>query len=230
MRLANIIAQDVRFQFRHGFYYAYVFLSLIYIVLLRLLPANFVHPALTLILFSDVCTLGFFFIGAVVLLERGQNITESLFITPLRLGEYLFAKQFSFLLLSLMSTLLIMVGAWIGGQDFPWFIAGVILSGSLYTLFGLAFAAKARNVNDYFGRALGAGLLISLPIAAYLGFYDTPLFYLFPTRPTLILLDVLQHQYSFAERLNAVVSLLVWLGLLSIWTFQRFNKHVIHPA
>lgn len=230
MRLTAVVAQDIRFQFRHGFYYAYGVLTVIYIILLRLLPTPLVHPAFILILFTDICTLGFFFIGAIVLLERGQNITESLFVTPLTLGEYLLSKQLSFLLLSASSALVIMVGASIYGRDLLWFASGIILSAVIYTLFGLAFAARAKNVNDYFGRALGAGLLISLPITAYLGLFDTPFFYLFPTRATLILLDVLDGQMGLGEKLSALLSLLIWLFILGTWTYRRFEAYVRHPA
>ncbi|NQT64147.1 MAG: hypothetical protein HQ556_14405 [Candidatus Marinimicrobia bacterium] len=230
MRLLAAMGQDIRFQFRHGFYYAYAVLTILYIIVLRLLPDAMVHPALTLILFTDICALGFFFIGAIILLERGQNLTQSLFVTPLRLHEYLLAKTLSFLFLSFISALLIMLGASVGGQDLMWFIFGAIISALIYTLFGLFFAARARHVNDYFVKALGVGLLISLPIFAYLRLFDTPIFYVFPTRATLILLDVLGADYTFSEKIFSVTSLLIWFFLLSGLTYQRFDKHVRHPA
>ena len=224
------MGQDIRFQFRHGFYYAYAVLTILYIIVLRLLPDTMVYPALTLILFSDICALGFFFIGAIVLLERGQNLTESLFVTPLRLREYLLAKILSFLFLATLSALLIMLGASIGGQDLMWFVFGAVFSALIYTLFGLIFAARARHVNDYFVKSLGAGLLISLPILAYIRLFDTPLFYIFPTRATLILLDVLGTDYALSEKLFSVASLLIWFLILGSWVYQRFNKYVRHPA
>ena len=230
MRLLAAMGQDIRFQFRHGFYYAYAVLTILYIIVLRLLPDTMVYPALTLILFSDICALGFFFIGAIVLLERGQNLTESLFVTPLRLREYLLAKILSFLFLATLSALLIMLGASIGGQDLMWFVFGAVFSALIYTLFGLIFAARARHVNDYFVKSLGAGLLISLPILAYIRLFDTPLFDIFPTRATLILLDVLGTDYALSEKLFSVASLLIWFLILGSWVYQRFNKYVRHPA
>ena len=230
MRLLAALEQDIRFQFRHGFYYAYLVLTVLYIITLRLLPEALVHPALTLILFTDICTLGFFFIGAIILLERGQNLTQSLFVTPLRLHEYLLAKILSFLLLSVASALLIMLGASVGGQDFLWFIFGAIFSALIYTLFGLVFAAKARHVNDYFVKSLGIGLLISMPILAYVGLFDTPLFYIFPTKATLILLDTLAGDYDLTHKLYSVASLLIWFSILSAWVYQRFHRYVRHPG
>ncbi len=230
MRLTASIQQDISFQFRHGFYYAYAVLTVLYIVLLRILPDTLVFPALTLILFSDICTLGFFFIGAIVLLEKGQNLTDSLFVTPLRLQEYLLSKIISFLLLSFTSAALIVVGGGALGQDMIWFTFGVILSASIYTLFGLIFAARARHVNDYFVRALGIGLLISLPVVAYIGLFEAQLFDLFPTRATLILLDVLGKDYTLSEKLFASGSLILWGAALSGFAYYRFEKYVRHPA
>lgn len=230
MRLLTALGQDIRFQFRHGFYYVYLVLTVLYIITLRLLPETLVHPALTIILFTDICTLGFFFIGAIILLERGQNLTQSLFVTPLRLSEYLLAKILSFLLLSVASAFLIMLGASVGGQNFSWFIFGAVFSALIYTLFGLVFAARARHVNDYFVKSLGIGLMISLPILTYLGLFDTPLFYIFPTRATLILLDSLGGDYDYSEKLYSVANLLIWFSLLSAWVYQRFDKYVRHPV
>ncbi len=230
MRLLAALRQDIRFQFRHGFYYVYAILTVLYIITLKILPATLTYPTLTIILFTDVCTLGFTFIGAIVLLERGQNLTESLFVTPLRLHEYLLAKILSFLLLSCASAFIIMLGASVGGQNLSWFVFGVVLSALIYTLFGLVFAAKARHVNDYFVKSLGIGLLISLPILAYLNLFDTQIFYLFPTRATLILLDVLDHDYSLSEKMFSVASLLVWFSILSGLVYKRFDKHVRHPG
>ncbi len=230
MRLLAAIDRDIRFQFRHGFYYAYLVLTVLYIITLRLLPENLVHPALTLILFTDICALGFFFIGAIVLLERGQNLTQSLFVTPLRLHEYLLAKILSFLFLSLLSAFLIMLGGSVGGQDLLWFIFGATMSALIYTLFGLVFAARAQHVNDYFVKALGVGLLISLPIFAYLRLFDTPLFHVFPTRATLILLDVLSTDYTISDKIFSVASLLIWFIVLSRFTYKRFDRYVRHPA
>lgn len=230
MRLSAAIKQDIKFQFRHGFYYAYGVLTVLYILMLRLLPETMTYPALTIILFTDICTLGFFFIGAIVLLERGQNLTDSLFVTPLRLHEYLLAKLISFLLLSVTSATLIMLGAQIWGQDMLWFIFGAIFSAIIYTLFGLIFSARARHVNDYFVRALGIGLLISTPILAYLRLFDTQLFYLLPTRATLILLDVLGNSYGLNEKIYAVLSLLIWGSVMGGIAYRRFDKFVRHPA
>ena len=136
MRLTAAIRQDINFQFRHGFYHAYGILTIIYILLLRVLPETLVYPAVTLILFTDICALGFFFIGAIVLLEKGQSLTDSLFVTPLRLHEYLLSKLLSFMVLSFVSEVLIVVGGGAWGQDMLWFGMGVILSAGIIPSLG----------------------------------------------------------------------------------------------
>jgi len=220
----------MRFQFRHGFYYVYMILSVVYILILHVLPPSYRYPALTYILFTDACALGFTFIGALVLLEKGQNITQSLFVTPIRLTEYLLSKQISFLALTLLSTIIIITGAGLWGERFGWFGLGVLLSAPVYTIFGLVFAAKARHVNDYFVRVLGIGLLISAPVLSYAQLIDTPLFYVLPTRATLILLDIMRQDYSPGEITYAVVCLIIWLLITWRWAWLRFEKHVRHPA
>lgn len=230
MRLVSAITQDMRFQFRHGFYYAYAVLAAMYILALRILPSSFSYPALTFILFTDIVALGFFFVGAVVILEKGQHITQSLFTTPLRLSEYILSKQFSFLILSVGSTFIIMLGAMLWGKNMVWFIPGVILSATVYTLFGLVVAARARHVNDYFVKALGVGLLMSMPVVGYIGLFDTPVFYVIPTWATLTLLDVLSKDVGLIEKGSALLSLIIWTGIMGAWAWKRLDKHVRHAA
>ncbi|NQV16872.1 hypothetical protein HQ531_15515, partial [bacterium] len=86
------------------------------------------------------------------------------------------------------------------------------------------------SVNDYFVRSLAAGLLLSMPIVAYLKLFDTSLFYLFPAKATLVLLDVLGYHYTNGEKFYAVISLFVWTVIIAILSYRQFEKHVRHPA
>jgi len=107
MRIAQMLQFDVRFQFRHGFYYAYLFISLFYIAILRVVPEQFRVLVTTIVIFSDPSVFGFFFVGGILLLERGEKTLESLFVTPLRLHEYFISKILSLSLIAVATSLLI---------------------------------------------------------------------------------------------------------------------------
>lgn len=228
MRILNAICFDVRFQFRHGFYYAYLFISAVYILALLNITGEYRGYTTVAILFSDTTMLGFFFIGALILLEKGQNIHESIFVTPLRVSEYLVSKVVSLMLLSFISSFVIVGAVHYGNlKNVFIFAAGLALSSSLYTLFGLAFSSKSHSVNDYFAKALGTGIFISLPILSFFNFYDTVLFYLFPTKASLILIDILFRDYAAGEIIYAFLCLIIWIFIAAYYAGKTFYKNII---
>ncbi|QNO13949.1 hypothetical protein HYG86_03775 [Alkalicella caledoniensis] len=98
------LLHDIKFQFRHGFYIAYLVASIVYVAILRLLPLeprNFILP---IILFTDPAVLGFFFISGIFFLERDQNILENLFVTPYSIKNYILNKVISLGLITYLSS------------------------------------------------------------------------------------------------------------------------------
>ncbi|MDP8207661.1 MAG: ABC transporter permease [Candidatus Electryonea clarkiae] len=227
MRLAHAIRGDILFQFRHGFYYAYIFVTVIYILALLNLHGKARDIVTTVLLFTDTTMLGYFFIGSIVLLEKGQNILASLFVTPLRLYEYFIAKITSLTLIAILSSLIIVIVTHGITRELFIFLPGLVLISCFFTLFGFIFSAKAKNVNDYFARALGVGLFISLPIIGFLNLYHTPIFYIFPTHAALILIDILFKEYSSFDIIYAFICLTAWSGIAAYIAYKMFYKHVI---
>lgn len=227
MRTVNAIKFDILFQLRHGFYYAYLFVTAIYVLALLNLPES-IRPTVTiLLLFTDTTMLGFFFIGAIVLLEKSQNIHESLFVTPLRVSEYFFSKVFSLMILSILSSLIIALAANGKIHNFLLFTIGLILTSCFFTLSGFVFASRAKNVNDYFARALGMGLGLSLPIMGFFHVFETPIYYLFPTQATLIFLNAAFVETKSSELIYALVCLILWTGVAARMAYLAFEKHII---
>jgi len=109
MRFLQALKQDIRYQFRNGFYYVYLFVSIIYIAILFKLPNEIQGIVTAMVIFSDPAMLGFFFIGAIILLEKEENIFEALFITPLRVKEFIGARIFSLTAISLLTSFLIAI-------------------------------------------------------------------------------------------------------------------------
>lgn len=227
MRLTAAIRHDLRFQFRHGFYYAYLLVTVLYVVLLRILPESIRGMASVLVIFSDPAALGCFFIGGIVLLEKGQNTLESLFVTPLRLREYLAAKVASLAVLAVASSVAIVLLA----QGIPAhpgaFLTGVILSSVFFTLTGCILAARARDVNGYLLSVTLYLTVLSLPVLDYLGVAKSVLFYAFPTQASLVLLDAGFQSRPAWELWYGTAVLLAWSALAYTWAYRRFRKYVI---
>lgn len=227
MRLAAAVRYDIRLQFRHYFYYAYLIVSVIYIIILRAIPVDIRKTAAILIIFTDPSTLGFFFLGGIILLERGQKTLEGLFVTPLRVFEYILSKITSLTFLAILSSLFIAVFS-LGFSFNPFtFLLGVLLTSVFFILVGFTLASFSKSVNHYLILSPLYMIVFFLPVLQYLKILKTPLFYILPTTASLTLLEQSFTSISWGDFLLSIAGLLVWIFIAFLWAYRWFNKYVV---
>jgi fluoroquinolone transport system permease protein len=100
-RLTSTMRWDVQLQIRNGFYYAAAFVAVVIIILLSQLrlPQLTLATLFPLFIFQNILINNFYFIAALVLLEKGEGTLEGLVVTPLRQSEYLASKLVNLALL-----------------------------------------------------------------------------------------------------------------------------------
>lgn len=181
MRIVNALKADIRFQFKQGFYLVYIILTLTYMIILGMLPEEWKSTVVPLVLFSDPSMLGFFFIGALVMLEKVQGVIQYVVVTPLRSLEYLLAKVLSLTILALVATVMITLATY--GYELNWFllILGVILTSSFFVFYGFIVAVRCTTLNEYFIKMIPYLLLIVLPCFSLIGFPYSWVFNIFPS-------------------------------------------------
>ena len=228
MKSAAVIKYDIKFQFRHGFYYVYIIITLSYIAFLNLLPIGLRVPAAVLVVFTDPCVLGFFFIGGIVLFEKGQGVFQNLFITPFRLHDYLISKTLSLSLLSISAAYAILLCTFGFNFNPLMLFIGVTLSSFLFTLIGLTLAVRVYTLNQYLLASIFYVLPLMLPLVDFLGLVQSPLFYLLPAKPSLILIGgSITGGTDTGEVIYAVLALSAWIGIAYIWAYRWFYRYVI---
>ncbi len=188
MRVLFALRQDLLFQFRHGFVYAYGVVTLFYVIGLLNLPEGPREVVTPLLVFSDTGVLGMFFVGGIVLLERSDNLIESLFVTPLRLWDYVLAKTISLTVLALLASMIILIAAHGIVTSLSLFLAATAMTSIIFTCVGLVIASFARSLNHYFFLSILITPVVLFPILLHLGILDSPLFLALPTTATLVLL------------------------------------------
>ena len=207
MRFLSVLKFDILFQFRHGFYAVYLVVCGLYIGILRMLPEDIATSLLPVIIFTDPAMLGFIFIGAIVLLEKDERTIQSVFVTPLRLGEYFASRLVSLGIISLVTSLAVAI-AQRGVSFYPhMLIPGVLLTAGFFTLIGFAVAAKVRSFNEFL---MGSALVIafaSLPLLDHFHVVDSPFFYLLPSQASLILIRGSFVGAPVAEQVYAILYL-----------------------
>lgn len=220
-RLISTLRLDILTQFRNGFYYVGAFVVIVAVVLLsqlrRPLDLGLIIPGLV---FFNLLITTFYFIGGLVLLEKAEGSLFGLVVTPLRKSEYLLAKIVSLTLLASIETTLYIVIVF--GIAPPLF--GMILLAGIYTLFGFVAIARYDSINEFLLPSVVMVILLMLPLIDFFGPWHSPIFYLHPLQPMLVLMQAAYTPVTFAEITYGLLGSLFWYGLLFAWARQAFDR------
>lgn len=147
MRLKRLFLLDMRFQAKYGFYFLYAVLTVIYIAVLFALPENWKEKAAAILIFSDPASMGLFFMGAIVLLEKSQHTTCALAVSPVHATEYVIAKVSSLSAISLVVAAILALAA--DADHLHTVLLGTFISGMIFTLLGIIVATKIASLNQF---------------------------------------------------------------------------------
>ncbi|MBU9714789.1 hypothetical protein [Evansella tamaricis] len=229
--MGKLMKQDIQFQFRHGFYYIYAFVTIIYIAILLFIPMEYRGFWSVLVIFTDPGTLGFFFVGTIVMLERNQQLLTYLFITPVKLKWYLCSKILSLSVIAWITSLFIGYFTLGGMVSFFWLTLAVLLCSFFFTSCGLAISVDAPSLNHFMFRAIMLMLLLYIPLLSYLEWIPLWILEVMPSYSALILFDL---ALSGTNSLGPIRPQLLHVFLLFVWgvvayliAARRFNRYIL---
>ncbi|NIK79277.1 fluoroquinolone transport system permease protein [Paenibacillus castaneae] len=227
MRLIKMIRHDIQFQWRHRFYFAYMVVCSVYLLLLHGIPSGYKEKTAMLLTFSDPSALGLIFAGGILLLEKDQGIHDCLFVTPLRLTEYLVAKACSLSLLSLIAAWVIH-GFSLGMPSSPFlFSLGVLLSSSFFTLLSIGVVVRTQSINGFILLIQLYALPFTIPLLSLLDWGPRMLYSLFPTYGSLLLLSSIYRPIALHEIIYAIGILIVGNIAIFIWARHSFQQRIL---
>lgn len=227
MRFRSAVVFDIRFQCRHGFYWIYIIICAFYLALVYFIPDNYRERITLLLTFSDPSALGLILAGGIVLLERDQGVHDPLFITPIRVREYLLSKACSLSVLSLLAAWVIhVVSSGIPHSPIG-FSAGILLTSSFMTLLSIGVVARCQTINSFILCSQAFVLPFILPLLGYFEIWHSKLFLLLPTEGTLRLLSSGTTALSLVDYMYSIWILLIWNVLIYVWAKQSFEEHVL---
>lgn len=227
MKGLSLFVFDLRFQWRHGFYWVYVFVCTCYWILLRFVPEDYQETTAIVLTFSDPAALGLIMAGGMVLLERDQGVHDPLFVAPVHIREYLLAKAASLSVLSLAAGWVIHMAT--GSlPEYPLgFSAGIVLTSTFMTLLSIGVAARHRTINGFILMVQVYALPFILPLLSFLQLWYEDLFLVLPTEGTLRLLVSPSDGLSIGSVLYSVCILLIWNFAAYIWAQRSYTRHVL---
>lgn len=226
-RLWRTILWDTRFQIRYGLYIATAFTTVVAIVVLKLLPASVMDLAVPFVIFVDMAMVGFYFLAAIVLFEKSEGTLLALVVSPLRFWEYLAAKLASLTALAVVISLLVAVVCYGVGFNWPLLAVAVALTSCIGLIVGFIAIAPYDTVSAFFLPAQLYALPLTVPLLAFFGWIDHPIFYLWPTHGSLLMLRGAFIGLEFWQWVYGIVIQVVWIGLLAWVARRRFDRHII---
>jgi fluoroquinolone transport system permease protein len=226
-RLTSTIRWDIQLQMRNGFYYASAFVAAALVIVLKQVGASSLAILLPAFLLENMLINTFYFISALVLLEKREGTMEAQIVTPLRAWEYLASKVITLTALSILESLAIVLFTY--GFRFDWLslLAGIMLLGGFYAYAGFTLVARYDSINEFLLPSIAFTTLFSLPLLPYFGIVEHWLFYLHPLQGAMLLLGAGFQPIPFWQAAYAVLYGGAWIGLLAVLGRRAFRRFVI---
>ncbi len=158
-----------------------------------------------------------FLVGVLLLLERGEGTLNVVMVSPLRPSEYLASKLITLATLALVESATFAGVAYGLGFSFGWLVLAVVMRASMGVGVGVAVGVRYDSITRFLLPGILASFAFDLPNFWYFELWPSPLFYLWPSMPPLLLaktafspVDPLQLVYAFAYGTLMVGAALFW--------------------
>lgn len=168
-RFLAIAAHDVRLQYRYGIYAAYAFVVGFYIVALTLGRGVLPGWAIGVIVYTDPAAVGFFFLGALMMLERSEGVRTALAVSPMTALHYLAGKATTLSGVGLVACV-ILLAVHQAAPNPGVLLVAVLLTSLCFIGIGVPIALRFRTVNGYLVGS--AGFLTPIIAPAFLALLD----------------------------------------------------------
>lgn len=228
MRLLHAVLADIRFQIKQGFYLVYVIITAMYLIIMSFLPEKIFAVALPLVVFSDPSVLGLFFIGGIILMEKGRGVLMVLVVSPLRSVEYILAKVISLGVVSVLAAFAITYFSHYPKVNWWLLLLSTLLTSGIFTLLGIMINAGCNTVNQYMLKTIPYMLLFILPCFALLVFPYSEFFTIFPSVAALRLMLGAYQGISWYEATALTVYLSGVFYLLLKHAVRVFEKRIVY--
>ena len=209
MRFVSLLLWDMRFQAKYGFYFLYAVLTVIYVIVLFAVPENWKEKTAAILIFSDPASMGLFFMGAIVLLEKSQHIPCVFAVSPVRAVEYMIAKVGSLAAVSLVVAAVLALAASVDNLHIV--LSGTVLSSAIFTLSGIMIASKIISLNQFLLWTVPVEAICFVPAVLHL-FRITPVWLRY--YPVNVCMEMLSGRAPSAA---GILSVMAGLAILSVF-------------
>ncbi len=226
-RLLRTIWWDLLLQLRYQIITVTIVITAAYTLVFKFLARDGFDEILVILIFSDLAMIGFIFIGALVLFEKGSGTIGALIVTPLRKTEYLFSKVFSLGIIAIICSLVMAMAGHGWKFNYFLFIYGVAFTSFIFTLIGFIGVSRVRSMNQFVIIIPFFMIPFILPLLNFFNLTSSWILYLIPTQAFLDLLWASFHVVPTGRIIFALIYLPIWLGLVYYFALRAFNRNII---
>jgi len=224
MRMISSLLKDIKHQFSYKFYFVYLIVSIMYIVIIYLIPNTFKANVTSMIILSDPVTLGIFFSGSIWLLEKNENVIHYLRISPLKPQEYVLSKIISLALISTISSLIIVLFSLTSIYSIFILSISIFMFSLIFTLIGIAVSSYSRSFNHFLLLVLPPSIILVLPGILYAIHVDPLILNFFPSTT---LFKLIQYSILGNSSLNILDVIFPLLWFITLYYFASMRAYVI---
>lgn len=226
-RLMSAIRLDLMMQVRYGFLYAAFFSILVWVAVVRALPAGSLETVVPAVVFFDIAVVGFYFIAGLVLYEKGEATLYALVVSPLRFWEYLSSKLITLTLLASVLAV-VLVGVSYGfGFNIVFLVLGTVLMSLISLMIGFIAVSPFGSFSSYLIPSQIYATILYLPLISHFGWWESPMFYLLPTHGALRMLSGAFESVTLWEVGYAVLYGILWITVLGWIAKRMFDRYVV---
>ncbi len=208
-----LVATEITLHRRHGVVVATAALTVMWMVVLTVLPAPVRIGAVPWVLLVDLATLGFFFVPALAVIERSNGVTAALGLTRLTPATALAVRLGVLAASALLAGTAVVLAAGLGWA--PDVLGGIVLTSLLVALVAILMVGRATTLTTYLSRAPAVAVpLIAPALIRGTGLWDGALLAVSPMTGAF---DLLAGRWSWTTALWICAWLVgLWLAAVRV--------------
>ena len=228
-RLLPTMKLDARLQLRYRFYHVSIGAALLTGLGIRQLgDPQLKVAALTVLFLTGVGVMAAAYVAALIVFERDQHTLDAMFVSPLRLTEYLNSKIATLTVLVLVEGVTgVLASLGVLGTNWLPLVVGSALLAAMFTLLGTILVVRYATITDFLIPASVVILFLELPALYFIGLSDSPLWLLIPTSAPTMLIWGAWHALELWQIIYALGYSAVILAIGYRWALGAFTRYVI---
>ena len=209
--LISTIGWDLRLEIRYQILTVAAIVTALYLVIFRMVPAGN-EKLLIALIFSDPAMLGFMFIGALMLFEKGANTLQALVLTPIKPWIYIWSKALSLTVISLVAGITMAIAGHGLQMNYVFLILGIIYASVIFVFVGFLGVVRVKTLNQYIMIVPLTLTPFLLPLLHFFDLVNGMWMYFIPSQAVLILMEGAFQPLEAWELAYGLLYPLPWIG------------------